>query len=280
MGSKNKPGITKLDPRASIKNWQLFQAKDQRQKQRQKPQQVTKKLPNLSHKRRWRLIWRLALVLGLFGSLLLGLSYYLSSLSKLDELTVRGMEITPAQDIIDASQLDRDSYVLAALMQRGDRAALIKKQIPALQSVGITFQHWNRGVITVKERQTVGFMVQNDHYRRIFANGQVDTAQLSKPIGNFPVYSQFKVGSKLRQVVAHYAQMPTQIQHTISEIKSDPSKANPYRLHLYMNDGNEVIADARTMVKQMQYYGNIVSHTKKKGIVDLEVGAFFTPFTK
>lgn len=280
MGSKTKPGMTKLDPRATIKDWQLFQKKDQRQKQRQKTKQVTQKLPNLSHKRRWRLIWRLAVVLGLFGSLLLGLSYYLSPLAKLDELTVRGMEITPAQDIIDASQLDRNRYVLAIMMQRGDQAARIKKQIPALEKVAITFHHWNRGVITVKERQTVGFMVQDNRYRRIFANGQVDTASLAKPIGNFPVYRQFKVGAKLRQVVAHYAQMPTQIQHTISEIQSDPSQANPYRLHLYMNDGNEVIADARTMVKQMQYYGNIVSHTKKKGIVDLEVGAFFTPFTK
>ena len=44
-----------------------------------------------------------------------------------------------------------------------------------------------------------------------------------------------------------------------------------------MNDGNEVYAVLNTFAKKMKYYPEISASMKKRGIVDLQVGAYSYP---
>jgi cell division protein FtsQ len=46
-----------------------------------------------------------------------------------------------------------------------------------------------------------------------------------------------------------------------------------------MNDGYRVIADSRTIANKIKYYPAIVSQVKKKGVIDLEVGAFWRAYS-
>lgn len=277
---KSKSSITRTDPNSAIKVWETFKLKTQTRQQKHQPRPVTKKLPQYHRHRTLQIAWRLALIFLLFGTGLVGLWYYVSPYSRVALVSVSGVEITAAQDVIDASQLTTQSNVLVTMAQEKQLETRLKQQLPALHSVRVVVSNWNKVALKVKEEPTVGFFAKKQGYQRIFANGKLDSQIMAKPIGNFPIYADFKPGVALNNVITLYAEIPTQIQNAISEIKSDPSKANPYRIHLYMNDGNEVVADSRTVVKRLKYYGNIVSQTSKKGVVDLEVGAFFTPFAQ
>ena len=44
-------------------------------------------------------------------------------------------------------------------------------------------------------------------------------------------------------------------------------------VHVYMNDGNEVIAQISTFSRKINYYPQYTAKMKFKGIIDLEVGA-------
>ncbi|WP_125766572.1 cell division protein FtsQ/DivIB [Lapidilactobacillus wuchangensis] len=272
--------VAQQDPNSTIQVWESFQKRFQSKQARAHKRPVTRKLPQLQKHRRWQLTWHLLVIVLIFGNLLVGLLYYVSPMAHVGELSVTGVKITAAQDVINASELSSKSYVLPTMLHQKKIEQKMRQQIPALKKVTIKFSQWNHGRIDVVEQQTVGFFAKKNGYQRIFSNGAVDKAIHSKPIGNFPVYAGFKSGKTLNQVVELYAKMPNQIQNAISEIKADPSKSNPYRIHLYMNDGNEVLADSRTVISRLKYYGNIVSQTQEKGVVDLEVGAFFVPFAK
>lgn len=234
--------------------------------------------PKLSKEKRRQLSWQILAILVIFGVMLGGLIYHVSPKSKIEDVSVTGIKLTPAQDVLDASQLSNQNYISTTWLHRHRIANQIKKKLPALKQVTVTFNNWNKVEISVREHQTVGFFAKKNGYQRILSNGYVDDEVLTKPLGNAPVYAGFKSGESLNRIIKLYAKMPNQIQNAISEIKKDPSKLNPYRIHIYMNDGNEVIADSRTVINRLKYYGNIVAQTKKKGIVDLEVGAYFVPF--
>ncbi|WP_125605304.1 cell division protein FtsQ/DivIB [Lapidilactobacillus bayanensis] len=300
-----KKNAAKRNPSATLESWKKFKREQDERRQNQQTQPVVSEQqsppitekqqmksvtqsrtapplkpprPKLSKAKRWRLTWQIIVIILFFGTILGGLIYHVSPEAKIADVSVTGVKLTAAQDIIDASHLSGQDYVSITWLHRQRTAATIKQKLPALKQVTLKFNQWNKVEIAVKEHQTVGFFAKKDGYQRVLSNGYVDDEVLAKPLGNFPVYDGFKLGQSLNRIIKLYAKMPNQIQNAISEIKADPSKTNPYRIHMYMNDGNEVVADSRTVINRLKYYGNIVAQTKKKGIVDLEVGAYFVPF--
>ena len=53
-------------------------------------------------------------------------------------------------------------------------------------------------------------------------------------------------------------------------------------LTVFMDDGYEVRAMISTFAEKMAYYPEITAqlHDHEKGVIDMEVGTFFTPFSK
>ncbi|MFD1465241.1 cell division protein FtsQ/DivIB [Lapidilactobacillus mulanensis] len=278
MKDDHSDKIAKLDPNATIQNWEKFREKSQRRQEKKLARPVSDELPHFRRQQRWQLTWRLVVIILIFGSLLGALTYHVSPLAHVGNISVSGEKLTAAQDVIDASKLSSENYVSTTWLTRNQLSEQIIKKVPALKKVTLKFTNWQQINIAVQEYTTVGFVVNNSNYRRVLSNGFVDDEVLKKPIGNFPIYSGFKQETALNRIIKLYGKMPAQIQNAISEVKADPSKTNPYRIHLYMNDGNEVVADSRTVISRLKYYGSIVAQTSKKGIVDLEVGAYFVPF--
>src|SRR5690606_18192383 len=64
----------------------------------------------------------------------------------------------------------------------------------------------------------------------------------------------------------------------------NPTEADPYSITLFMNDGYEVRADANTLAEKLNYYPSIIAQIEsedvsEKGIVDIEVGSYYRPFS-
>ena len=75
-----------------------------------------------------------------------------------------------------------------------------------------------------------------------------------------------------------YASLPSNVKTNVSEFYNAPTKLNPYRIKIDMNDGNKVIADMRTVKSKLKYYPGMAAQMKKKGVIDLEIGAYSYPF--
>ena len=76
--------------------------------------------------------------------------------------------------------------------------------------------------------------------------------------------------------------MEKDVYHLISEIILRDDAEHGTDLTVYMDDGYEVRAIISTFAEQMAYYPEITAQLLdyEKGVIDMEVGTFFTPFSK
>lgn len=254
--------------------WEAYQKKHRRGAH---PAKLT--LPGVATLRRhhrWRnlllLLTPLILLLGFFG-------YMASPLSKVQLVSVQGTKNVPIQTVIDASGLSDRDLVLQVMATKGKLAAKIQRQVPQVKHVTLAVRDLDHVTIRVQEHEPIGYVVKHKQYLMILANGTIIKQGTTTPLDNYPVltgFSDHEAGTLARKL----EQFPAALRRTTSEVNASRGGGNPYQITLTMTDGNTVIADSRTVAKQIKYYPSIVAQVKTKGTVDLEVGAFFTPYSK
>ena len=205
------------------------------------------------------------------------IAYFGSPLSKVRNINVKGVNDLGAQQVINATEIDDHSNLFNVLLHHGSISKETEKKLPSIESISLRTHNLRDLTITVKERSTLGFIAKNGGYYRIINNDQIINQKLNSPIGSYPIYSNFS-HKRLKQISNIYAKLAKNIQTNISEIRNAPTKLNPYRIKIDMNDGNKVIADMRTVQSKLKYYPGMASQMKKKGVIDLEIGAYSYPF--
>lgn len=267
--------------------WEAYQSRAaQRQKQAKTPKwfrrakRIGDKLPRLRHQRNQKLARRLTLLLGIF-LVVMGLMVYLvSPLSHVQTVRIQGARalssrqiqravgITPGDSIFNVWGHER------ALQQRAP------KRNSRIKRATVRFHQPNRVTVTVTEYVTAGYVMRQGQYYEVLENGVVSQQSVTQPKSGTPVYGNFKSAKTLRRMILQYAKLSAPIKHSISEIQASPTKTDPQRIHLFMNDGNEVYASLTTFARKMAYYPSIASKMKQKGVVNLEVGAYSYAFKK
>ncbi|WP_162261210.1 cell division protein FtsQ/DivIB [Companilactobacillus kimchiensis] len=205
------------------------------------------------------------------------IAYFGSSLSKVRNINVKGVNDLGAQQVIDATKIDDNSTLFNVLLHHGSIAKKTEKKLPSIQSLSFRTHNLRDLTISVKEHPTLGYIYKDSGYYRIINDGQVINQKMSSPIGNYPIYSNFS-DSRLKQMSNIYAELPSNVKTNVSQIYNSPTKLNPYRIKIDMNDGNKVIADMRSVKSKLKYYPGMAAQMKKKGVIDLEIGAYSYPF--
>jgi len=205
------------------------------------------------------------------------IAYFGSSLSKVRNINVEGVNDLGAQQVINATNIDNNSTLLTVLTHHGSISKETEKKLPSLKSISFRTRNLRDLTITVKEYPTLGYIYKNGNYYRIIKDGRVLDQGLNSPIGNYPTYSNFG-SSRLKKMANIYAGLPSNVKTNVSEIYNSPTKLNPYRIKIDMNDGNKVIGDMRTIKSKLKYYPGMAAQMKKKGVIDLEIGAYSYPF--
>jgi len=205
------------------------------------------------------------------------IAYFGSSLSKVRNINVKGVNDLGAQQVINATKIDDNSTLLNVLVHHGSISKETEKKLPSIKSISFRTHNLRDLTITVQEHPTLGFIYKNGGYYQIINNGQVINQKMSSPIGNYPIYSGFSP-SRLKKMSNIYASLSSNVQTNVSQFYNSPTKLNPYRIKIDMNDGNKVIADMRTVKSKLKYYPGMASQMKKKGVIDLEIGAYSYPF--
>lgn len=267
------------DPAAALTPWEAYQKQQQRAQKKSKLT-IEKKLPRLKKLRRKNLMGRLAFLLTLFGVVLLTALYFVSPLSHVGLISVSADKHSTLaeQKVIDASGIKSSDLVLGVLLHQDRIEKRMHRREPKIKEV--TFKvHGLRNVeLKLKTYKTMGLLMRHERYYPILENGAIASDSTAQPVNNHSVYRNFKAGKKLQQMIKQYRQLPTTVRNSISEIQFSPTKLNPQRVHLYMNDGNQVYATVKTFAKKMRYYPDIAKEMQKKGTVNLEVGAYSYPF--
>lgn len=271
---KKKPQPDPLTP------WQQYQARQQqtpRHDRRQKPK-LNVDLPKVQNLRRRKLVRNLTLILLPLLILLGVFGYFASPLSKVGLVSVQGVRTVPDQQVINATKLSDDDLMLSVILHKKAIAQRVQDSLPEIKQASLTFTGLNHIVIKTSEYETIGYVYQKHTYHKILITGKVLKNGTQTPVDTYPVFSGF-TAKELPQMISLLQQFPKAIQRDISEIDASRGDANPYQISMNMNDGYRVIADSRTIVNKIKYYPAIVSQVKKKGVIDLEVGAFWRAYS-
>ncbi|WP_318765914.1 cell division protein FtsQ/DivIB [Lactiplantibacillus carotarum] len=236
------------------------------------------KLPKLKTQRRRLVAKRATLLISLFLIGILIAGYFISPLSHVQRVTVSGTDKLTTQQVTSATKIYPGVSLWAVVGHDRTTSQLANRKNPQIGKVTTKLSGVNNIHIKVHEIRIAGYLVNGNHYQRVLENGLILKTSYSQPGGGSPIYANFKSGHRLERMIAQYAKLPSAVKHNISEIKFSPSKANPERVHLYMNDGNEVYATISTFASKMTYYPGIVAKMKAKGIINLEVGAYSYSF--
>nr|WP_319219145.1 cell division protein FtsQ/DivIB [uncultured Trichococcus sp.] len=215
----------------------------------------------------------------LAGALLNG--FLISPYGKIKDIYVEGAEDVPEQNIIDASKITGQLTALGVVWNDEKIDAYVTNALAQVKTAEVTLRGMNDVTIHVTEHETIAYVYSDGSYYNVLENGTVADTRLKVPIGNNPVITNFEMNQNLDELLEQYVQLTDSVQNSISEIKYTGTEENPYTITVYMNDGNEVRAILPSFAEKILYYPDIVSQLgETKGIIDLEVGVYFTPFAQ
>lgn len=236
-------------------------------------------LPKLKKQRKRKMYRRLIplVVLFLFG---IGVtSYFISPLSKLGEVSIDNNINVTDQEVIQASSLKAHQSLWKIYFSKTDIEKKIVKAIPQVKHSKIELKNINNLNVKIDEFETVGYLHQGKEYYTILEDGKIVNESRTVSFGNAPVFKNFEEGKALNLLVRQYSSLTDPVQNAISEIEATPSKSDPYLVLLYMNDGNQVVASIPSLADKMNYYPEMIRKIgERKGIINVEVGGYFTPF--
>lgn len=241
---------------------------------------IENRIPELKKYRKKKLIRHMSILISIFVLLILITLYFLSPLSKVQRIYVDGNHQVDEKTILTEGDLDLETFVFGINKARSIDAL---EKNPLIKEATIELQGLNTLRVHITENKTIGYQEKNSQYFDILETGKLLTTQPKQfPIGNNPIFSGFKNGRVLEDMVSQLNQLPEGVLLSISEIHFAPTKSDDEHISLYMNDGNQVSATISTFAEKMTHYPSIVAQLKEdqKGIIDLEIGSYFRTYLK
>lgn len=236
-------------------------------------------LPKLKKKRKQRLKKHEKVLLTIFTTIAMVTLYFILPFSRVTSVKINNTYPESKDEILQATGLRYYESLFVVWPKAEQIKQQVKQKVPSVKTVEVLFQG-SHITINAKEYPMVGYFKKGSHYYRLTSFGAVSIQELKSTSGKYPVFYGFRKAKVLKMTAQKYMQLPAEIKQGISEIHAIPSKVDPQKIKLYMNDGNQVIAKASTFGQKMKYYSNISANMEKPGIVDLEVGAYSYPYGK
>lgn len=272
----NKPVTSEVE----LTPWEKAQAKRAKQqtpkfaKQKQKKRQK-RKLPLLAEVKRRRVEKTGGSLLVIFATIAIVSLYFILPISRVAQVKVEHLATKDAQVVVKASKIKQRQTLLSVLLNKNKAEKTIVTNVPFVNRANVTMAG-SQIVIKVNQFRRVAFLEKDKHYYSLRQNGSTNLSETTNISGNVPVVV-YKANANLTLLAQQLNLLPNRLLGAISEIHFTPTKSDPTKLLLYMNDGNQVIANAETLAKKLAYYPSIVAKMNYQGIIDLEVGAYSYP---
>ncbi|MFB9861434.1 FtsQ-type POTRA domain-containing protein [Salinicoccus siamensis] len=222
---------------------------------------------------------RAHLFLGVIITLLLaagGLIYYAaSSVSDVKEIALEGNEMISDQEVMERLQFEEGDKMFSANLSRAEENIAM---LPAIDEVTIERQWLNTINVSISERQSVAYVASGDVFYPVLENAQVLRGHPAMP-ETAPILHFFE-GQEFDALIDNLNKMERDVLEGISEIYYRPSENTDTRIHIFMNNGQEIVADYRTIDEKMDYYLSMQEEIGEPGggIIDIEIGSSFLPY--
>ncbi|WP_295730152.1 cell division protein FtsQ/DivIB [uncultured Limosilactobacillus sp.] len=240
---------------------------------RDREMSLNNEVPAVGYRQRLGNGRRAASLLIPFVGLLLIALYMLSPLSKIASVKVVGNSEMSRQEVETATNLRPGRYIWWMLRHQQATLHQSQKRNPQLKSLQVTLTGPRSVKVRITEYPVIGIINHNGRQQLLLSNGKY--RPVSGKVDNFLHYANFSNNyTHLKIAAREIGSLPKYIRQSISEVSYSPTKLNPDRLKLIMNDGNTVLVRADTLGEKMTYYPSIVSKMDGRGVIDLQYGAY------
>lgn len=275
---KEVPPVQKNEDATETEPSEFEESKEEKElKDLPKSKSFADKLPKLKETRKKRLQRRLTILVGSFGLAALGMIYYVSPLSNLDQIIVEGNEHVSDESVAYATKLTRKDRIWTALFKPGTEKK-IKAANPRVKTVKVGLTHFNSLKLTVTEFKEVAYIKDKDILHPVLENGKIlnETSEVIEP--DYPILIGFTEGVTLDHLLEKYPEVDAEIRSNIEEIKSTPEKRNKYLMTIKMADGNQILTSSKDYYTKINYYPEVAAKLEDKGVIDMEAGVYFTSY--
>lgn len=234
---------------------------------------LNNEVPAVGHRQRVGNGKRVASILiPLFIILIIGI-YMISPLSKLSSVKVIGNDELTSKEVQTATNVRPGRYIWWMLRHQKATLQQAQKRNPQIKDLRIKLTGPRSVQVRIKEYPVIGIINHDGRQQLLLSNGKY--RPVTGQIDNFLHYANFDNNyTHLKIAAREVGTLPKYIRNSISEVSYSPTKINPDRLKLIMNDGNTVLVRADTLGDKMKYYPSIVSKMKGNGVIDLQYGAY------
>lgn len=150
--------------------------------------------------------------------------------------------------------------------------------LPIIVEVDVERDWWNGVDVSIREYRAVGYVENEGSYNPLLENARILRGYQVTPSAG-PLIHYFE-GEEMDRLVANLNDIEPDILAGISEIYYRPSENSMARIHILMNDGQEIVADYRDFGEKMNHYVGMreAIGPEEEGIIDIEIGSSFLPY--
>lgn len=238
---------------------------------------IEDRIPTLRERRKKRTNRKFTLLLVIFLLTLIGLLYFQSPYSHVQKIAVKGANLASSEDYIELSGLMKGQSMWEIRTSNAEELLLKKSWV---KEVTVKRSGMTSVSIHVEEWKKAAYIESDKGYDLLLENGTVYQSKQEVFPVDAPLLSNFADKKTINKMLKQLAKLNEEVLSLISQIESDPSEADPYRIRLYLNDGNEVRAVIPSLAEKMNYYPSIIAQIgeTQKGVIDIEVGSFFQTY--
>lgn len=209
--------------------------------------------------------------------LLIGTFYFVSPFSRVSSITIEGTEEVSIDDINKVTNLVENQTILSVELLKNDIIQNLKTTYPRIKNVSINIDDARHVIVKVEENQTIAYVQLGEQYYAVLEQGVILMSDSKKMFSTIPLIKWSEDITSLEIMAKELANVDESIRQNISEIVYNSN--NKFVIDLYMNDGNVVKVNYTQFANKLNYYNSMKATIEdKKGIIDLTVGAYFTPF--
>lgn len=211
-------------------------------------------------------------------SLLVSL-YTISPYSKIAEINVEGTSEVYDQVVFESSQITPGDSLIETFISRSRIEKTIEDSNVQVREAELNVSGLQTITLSVREYQTVAFLLEEGSYRKILENGEILDESFPRITDNQPILIGFDQGSALNRMMDEYENVDEPVREMIAEIEKVDNERNELLIRVSLTDGNEALASIPSFSERINYYPQMRETVgEEPGLFDLEAGAFFVPF--
>lgn len=210
--------------------------------------------------------------------ILLVIFVYLSApFSRLQGISVSTGGDVPVHKIVASSNLKVNDHYFETLFFKENITMRIIQSNPKVKSVHYDLKNDNHLILQIEEHAVVAVVTQNDSYKVVLSNGSLIDDYVDNYKGSVPEIIWNGKEESLVIFASEFAKVSELIRERISNVVYYESDL--LNTTIYMKDSNQVKVNYTEFHEKLNYYDDYVKHTRlQKGVFDLTVGIFFTPY--